>query len=134
MVERGHGVVVHVSSIASRLPQPGQVAYAAAKAALNTYSRALAAELGPSGVRVVSVLPGFTPMPGAIAHHREIAQSRDVSREQAQQDLATSLNVPMGRPGSPEDPAELLVFRASDRVRWLTGAQHRVDGGILPVV
>lgn len=134
MVERGRGVVVHVSSIASRLPQPGQVAYAAAKAALNTYSRALAAELGPSGVRVVNVLPGFIPTPGAIAHHRKIAESRGVSLEQAQRDLATSLNVPMARPGSPEDAAELVVFLASDRARWLTGAQYRVDGGILPVV
>jgi NAD(P)-dependent dehydrogenase (short-subunit alcohol dehydrogenase family) len=134
MVERGRGVVVHISSIASRLPQPGQVAYAAAKAALNTYSRALAAELGPSGVRVVTVLPGFIPTPGAIAHHREIAQSRGVSLEQAQRDLATSLDVPMARPGSPEDAAELVAFLASDRARWLTGAQYRVDGGILPVV
>jgi NAD(P)-dependent dehydrogenase (short-subunit alcohol dehydrogenase family) len=134
MVDRGRGVVVHVSSIASHLPQPGQVAYAAAKAALNTYSRALAAEIGPRGVRVVTVLPGFIPTPGAIAHHRKIAESRGVSLEQAQHDLATSLNVPMGRPGTPEDAAELIAFLASGRARWLTGAQYRVDGGIIPVV
>jgi NAD(P)-dependent dehydrogenase (short-subunit alcohol dehydrogenase family) len=134
MVERGGGVVVHVSSIASHLPQPGQAAYAAAKAALNSYSRSLAAELGPHGVRVVCVLPGFIPTPGAIAHHRRIAESRGVSLEQAQRDLATSLNVPMSRPGTPEDAAELIVFLASERARWLTGAQYRVDGGIVPVV
>jgi NAD(P)-dependent dehydrogenase (short-subunit alcohol dehydrogenase family) len=134
MVERGSGVVVHVSSIASHLPQSGQVAYAAAKAALNAYSRTLAAEVGPGGVRVVCVLPGFIPTPGAVAHHQRIADSRGVSLEQAQRDLATSLNVPMGRPGTPEDAAELIVFLASQRARWLTGAQYRVDGGILPVV
>jgi NAD(P)-dependent dehydrogenase (short-subunit alcohol dehydrogenase family) len=134
MVDRGTGVVVHVSSIASRLPQPRQVAYAAAKAALNTYSRTLAAEIGPQGVRVVCVLPGFIPTPGAIAHHQKIADDRGISLDEAQRQLAASLNVPMGRPGTPEDAAELIVFLASRRARWLTGAEYRVDGGILPVV
>jgi NAD(P)-dependent dehydrogenase (short-subunit alcohol dehydrogenase family) len=122
------------SRVSVRLPQSGQVAYAAAKAALNAYSRTLAAEVGPGGVRVVCVLPGFIPTPGAVAHHQRIADSRGVSLDQAQRDLAASLNVPMGRPGTPEDAAELIVFLASRRARWLTGAQYRVDGGILPVV
>ncbi|MEZ0114913.1 NAD(P)-dependent dehydrogenase (short-subunit alcohol dehydrogenase family) [Catenulispora sp. EB89] len=82
MVERGSGVVVHVSSIARHLARhlarPGQVAYAAAKAALNYYSRALAAEVGPAGVRVVCVLPGFIATEGALA------DSLGVTLEQAQ--------------------------------------------------
>ncbi|MBB4682710.1 oxidoreductase [Amycolatopsis jiangsuensis] len=134
MVERGEGVVVHVSSIASHYPQPSQASYAAAKAALNSYSRALAAEVGPHGVRVVCVLPGFIPTPGALAHHREMAESRGVSLEELHRELAATLNVPMGRPGTPEDAAELIVFLASGRAGWLTGAQFRVDGGIIPTV
>ncbi|CDR14034.1 oxidoreductase [Streptomyces iranensis] len=134
MVERGSGVVVHVSSIASHLPQPGQAAYAAAKAAMNSYSRSLAAEVGPAGVRVVCVLPGFIATPGAIAHHQKIADRQGVSLEEAQRDLATRLNVPMNRPGTPEDAAELVAFLVSERARWLTGSQFRVDGGILAQV
>jgi len=134
MVERGSGVVVHVSSIASHLARPEQIAYAASKAALNCYSRALATEVGPSGVRVLCVLPGFIATPGAIAHHQEIADNAGVTLEQAQRDLAATLNVPMNRPGTPEDAAELIAFLVSDRAQWLTGAQYRVDGGILAQV
>lgn len=133
MVERGSGVVVHVSSIASWMPQRGQVAYAAAKAALNAYSRTLATEVGEHGVRVVNVLPGFVATPGAVEHHQKIADADGTSLDEAQRALAERLNVPMGRPGEPDDVAEMIVFLASRRAKWLTGAQFRVDGGIIPV-
>ncbi len=134
MVERGSGVVVHVSSIASRMPQAGQVAYAAAKAALNAYSRTLATEVGGHGVRVVNVLPGFVATPGAVAHIQTMADAQGISLDDAQRLLVERLNVPMGRAGEPDDVAELIVFLASRRAKWLTGAQFRVDGGIIPVV
>ncbi|WP_327004575.1 SDR family oxidoreductase [Dactylosporangium sp. NBC_01737] len=134
MVERGSGVVVHVSSIASRLPQRTESSYAAAKAALNAYSRELATEVGQHGVRVVCVLPGFVVTEGATQHLRRIADQQDTSVKHVTQQIVDHLNVPMGRPGDPEDVAEMIAFLASKRAKWLTGAEFRVDGGIIPVV
>ncbi|WP_432071035.1 oxidoreductase [Streptomyces sp. AA1529] len=134
MIERGSGVVVHVSSIASQLPQRTEASYAAAKAALNTYSRELATEVGAHGVRVVCVLPGFVVTDGATAHLRHMAGEQGVIIEEVTQQIVDHLNVPMGRPGDPEDVAEMIAFLASGRAKWLTGAQFRVDGGIIPTI
>jgi NAD(P)-dependent dehydrogenase (short-subunit alcohol dehydrogenase family) len=132
MVERGSGVVVHVSSIASQLPQQAEASYAAAKAALNAYSRELATAVGADGVRVVCVLPGFVVTDGAADHLRHLADAQGVGLDTVQEQLVNQLKVPMGRPGDPEDVAELIAFLASRRAKWLTGAQFRVDGGIIP--
>lgn len=134
MVERGSGVVVHVSSIASHLPQPDEASYAAAKAALNAYSRELATAVGGHGVRVVCVLPGFVVTEGAISHLQQIADSQGIGIADVEQQIVDHLQVPMGRSGEPEDVAEMIAFLASRRAKWLTGAQFRVDGGIIPVV
>ncbi|MGH4001445.1 MAG: oxidoreductase [Pseudonocardiaceae bacterium] len=134
MVERGSGVVVHISSIASQLPQRTESSYAAAKAALNAYSRELATEVGAHGVRVVCVLPGFVITEGATAHLNQMAQNQGTTTADVAQQIVDHLNVPMGRPGDPEDVAEMIAFLASDRAKWLTGAQFRVDGGIIPTV
>jgi NAD(P)-dependent dehydrogenase (short-subunit alcohol dehydrogenase family) len=134
MVERGSGVVVHVSSIASRLSQRTEASYAAAKAALNAYSRELATEVGGDGVRVVCVLPGFVATQGAVEHLQRIATRQGIGLDEVRQQIVDHLNVPMGRPGDPGDVAEMIAFLASPRAKWLTGAEFRVDGGILPVV
>ncbi|MFC9536457.1 SDR family oxidoreductase [Streptomyces sp. NPDC056975] len=134
MLERGSGVVVHVSSIASHLPQPAEASYAASKAALNAYSRELAMSVGEHGVRVVCVLPGFVVTEGAAKHLQQMADSQGIGIDDVKQQIVDHLKLPMGRPGEPEDVAEMIAFLASARARWLTGAQFRVDGGIIPTI
>jgi NAD(P)-dependent dehydrogenase (short-subunit alcohol dehydrogenase family) len=94
--------------------------YAAAKAALNSYSRALAIDLAPSKIRVNVVSPGPTTTPGS----REFSDAMG-----APPDLFAK-EVPLGRYGSPEDIAEVVALLAADRGKWMTGGIINVDGGM----
>jgi NAD(P)-dependent dehydrogenase (short-subunit alcohol dehydrogenase family) len=136
MVERGRGVVLHVSSITHRLPQhDSTLAYSAAKAAMRTYSKGLANEVGPLGVRVNTVSPGFTETPAAHAMILRLADSRGIEVHAARQAVVDMIGgIPVGRPGRPEEVAELVAFLASGRAAWIHGADHVIDGGTVPTV
>jgi len=136
MIDRRSGVVVHISSIQRRLPLfEATLAYAAAKAALTTYSKGLANEVGPKGVRVNSVAPGYIETTAAERLVARLAAGAGTSEDAARQNLMDSLGgIPIGRPGRPEEVAELIAFLASDRAASIHGGEYVIDGGTMPTV
>lgn len=124
MRERRSGAIVHVSSAAVLPPVPPFLHYQAAKAALETYSRGMAAELAPSGVRVNAVGPGRTSTPGGEATRKTWAGQEEAS--------GATDTAPLGRDGRPDDIADAVLFLVSDRASWLTGSYLSVDGGEYP--
>ncbi|MBO9501695.1 SDR family oxidoreductase [Brevundimonas sp. A19_0] len=136
MVARGSGAIVHVSSIQSTLPLPDSTtAYAAAKAALRTYSKALSKELGPQGVRVNVVSPGWIATEAAGALLERIAEGTGGTIEEARQSVLAALGgIPLGRAAEPEEVAELIVFLASSRASAIHGGNYVIDGGTIPTV
>lgn len=136
MLERGSGVVVHVSSIQRRMPLPeSTTAYAAAKAALSTYSKALSKEAGPSGVRVVSVAPGWVETEASTRLIGRLAEEMGGEADAARRALMQSLGgIPLGRPATPEEVADLIAFVASPRAASITGVEYVIDGGTVPTL
>jgi NAD(P)-dependent dehydrogenase (short-subunit alcohol dehydrogenase family) len=122
------GVIVNISSGAAVTPAPPLAHYGAAKAALNAYGKALAAELAPAGIRVATIMPGNVLTPGADVIRQSFADAKGVSLGD------TTAAIPLGRPGDPRDIAEAVAYLASDRAQWITGTSLTVDGGELPTV
>jgi NAD(P)-dependent dehydrogenase (short-subunit alcohol dehydrogenase family) len=136
MIERGSGAVVHVTSIQSVLPLPdATTAYAAAKAALRTYSKSISKELGPKGVRVNTVSPGWIMTEGTDVFLERIRKANGGTLEDARQLVLAGLGgIAIGRGAEPHEVAEAIAFLASDRASSIHGAELVVDGGTVPTV
>lgn len=136
MVAQGSGVVIHVSSIQRMLPLPdATTAYAAAKAALATYSKSLSKEVSPKGVRVLRVSPGWILTESSQHLAERLAREAGTDIEGGKKMIMDALGgIPIGRPSHPDEVANLIAFLASDRAATLTGADFVIDGGTVPTV
>lgn len=120
LAKAGGASIVNLSSLAGRKGgHPGSLAYATAKGAVLTWTRALAAELADRGIRVNAVAPGFILGTRFHATH--------TSEESARQTIA---QIPLRRAGTPDDVARAVVFLASEYNGFITGATLDVNGGV----
>lgn len=134
MIEQGSGVIIHVTSIQHELPLPNSTtAYAAAKAALSTYSKSISKEVTPKGVRVVRVSPGWVETEASIRLAERLAAQAGTDYEGGRQIIMKGLGgIPLGRPAKPREVADLIAFLASPRAASITGAEYVIDGGTVP--
>ncbi len=113
MKAQGKGSIINISSVEGMRGSPGLHGYTASKFGVRGLSQSLAVELGPSGIRVNSVHPGFITT--------DMTTRIDPGR----------LDIPLGRPGTPGDVAGAIVFLAGDASAFITGAEFVVDGGMI---
>jgi len=136
MIAQRNGVVIHVTSIQRMLPLPDStIAYAAAKAALSTYSKALSKEVTPKGVRVVRVSPGWIETEAAVGLAERLAAQAGTDLEGGKQLIMKALGgIPLGRPAQPREVADLIAFLVSPRAASISGVEYVIDGGTIPTV
>jgi len=134
MLAQGSGVVIHVTSIQHMMPLPqSTIAYAAAKAALATYSKALSKEVTPRGIRVMRVAPGWVETEAAVVFADRLAREAGTDYEGGKEIIMKGIGgIPLGRPAKPQEVADLVAFLASDRASAITGTEYVIDGGTVP--
>ncbi|HET6294369.1 MAG TPA: oxidoreductase [Kribbella sp.] len=117
------GAIVNVATNSYRNPPAAGLHYGAAKAALVSYSKGLAGQLAPAGIRVNTVTPGSVDTTGGTKVLQEMVDAMGATIDQL------TSTIPLGRRGDPRDLAELITFLVSDRAQWITGANYDIDGG-----
>jgi NAD(P)-dependent dehydrogenase (short-subunit alcohol dehydrogenase family) len=132
MARRGSGAVINVIGSGGKVASPTHLAGGAANAALLLATAGLAYAYASKGVRVVGVSPGVTKTERVAQGLAAEAKRANISEEQAYKQMIARL--PMGRPAEPEEIADIVVFAASERGRYLTGANISTDGAASHVV
>jgi len=132
MGKRGSGAVINVIGSGGKVASPTHLAGGAANAALLLATAGLAYAYASKGVRVVGVSPGVTKTERVAEGLKAEAKRANISEEQAYKQMISRL--PMGRPAEPEEIADIVVFAASERGRYLNGANISTDGAASHVV
>ena len=117
MVDRGWGRIINISSVNGCKGAFGQANYAAAKAGMHGFTKALALEVARKGVTVNTVSPGYLATKMVMAVPKDVLDSKIIPQ------------IPMGRLGKPEEVAGLVVYLASDEAAFVTGANISINGG-----
>jgi len=130
MTAQGRGSIINISSAGADAPSPGLSVYVMTKAAVNALTRTLAIEVGPSGVRVNAVAPGYIDTPLVTHRFRTPEGGIDPARREKVFANAASRTV-LGRIGAPSDVAMAMLYLASDASSWVTGQVMRPNGGMV---
>ncbi|GAA1511650.1 SDR family NAD(P)-dependent oxidoreductase [Streptomyces synnematoformans] len=126
------GAIVNVSSTGARVPHDGPVPYTTAKAALTAFSKALAHEFGPRGVRVNTVSPGpvrTSLWESPTGYGAQLAASLEIPHADLLAGLPATMGMLTGRLVEPDEVAALVTYLAAPLAASTTGADHRIDGG-----
>ncbi|SES10660.1 SDR family oxidoreductase [Streptococcus gallolyticus] len=131
LVDKKDGVIVNMASEAGLEGSEGQSAYAATKAAVYSYTRSWAKELGKHGVRVVGVAPGIMEATGlrTLAYEEALGYTRGKTVEQIRAGYASTSTTPLGRSGKLSEVADLVAYLVSKRSSYITGVTINVAGG-----
>ena len=130
MIESGRGVIINNVSIGGLVSDAGYGAYNVTKFGLVAMTKLIAKEHGPDGIRCVGVCPGPIDTQMAVANRRLVADLAGVSDDEASEMLVAE--VPLGRWGTADEVAQLVVFLASPAASYINGALIPIDGGVLP--
>jgi len=117
MIEQRYGIIINMASISAFRPLVGQSNYAAAKAGIVTLTKSLAKELGRWNIRANCIAPGYV-------------QTELMDTFKSEGDKQMLKQIPLHRVGTPEDIADLALFLASDKSKYITGETIRIDGGL----
>jgi NAD(P)-dependent dehydrogenase (short-subunit alcohol dehydrogenase family) len=127
MRKRHGGVIVNLSSVQGHACQSGVSAYVTSKGAIHALTRAMALDFAPDRIRVVSISPGSVRTPILELAARTF-EGEDADIESVFERFGAAH--PLGRIGEPEEVAALVAFLASDKAGFITGSDHRIDGGL----
>lgn len=131
LAKQGDGVIINMSSESGLEGSEGQSAYAATKAAINSFTRSWSKELGKQGVRVVGIAPGIMEETGlrTIEYETALAYTRGITVDQLRAGYSKTSTIPLGRSGKLREVADLVAYLISSRSGYISGVTVNVAGG-----